>query len=350
MAKTVSIMENQQRFIDPKLLDIYLWLPTDDENIAEIIFSIPESCKKESIIIELRNDNKEIYVGIEGMPPFLSGTLFDQVKDLKKEFNDGLLRIKLQKVEKKGWDFIIKAPTETTNLMDPRSSFSLSQFFFAIANAEQEDPEKATEMMQLGNQYLKYAVACRYPDALVMAASITMSTDIEEKEKSAATLLSIAADEYDYPQAHFVLGLILVQNEDTVSSSIPHFESAFKGGIIDALNALGEIYSPEQVPHTKEEDAEKAVQCFEGVLKVQPDHAFALSNMARLLATGKGVKKDTAKAKDYLKKAMELNPEIEPFEIKEEEREGKQWIKAAAVATVVAGTAVAAVNLMKKRK
>ena len=344
-------------FIDPKLLDTYLWLPeNEDKESVTILFKAPESVDLNTIKYELKEDGDAIFVGIEGMQPFFAGTLFKKAKEITHTVQDGLIRLKIIKDEPVDWDQIIQAPLKESVVIDPKSAFVLSQYLFAVIEtmAQQEqhgekvDLESFQTIATTAHNYLKIAVAARYPDALINAASITLSSKSENKEKDAAILLTIAAEEYHLPNAHFLLGLILIQKDDTVMSSIPHFQAAYDGGILDALNALGEIYSPEQTPHIPNEDAKKAAEYFEEVLKVNPEHSFALMNMARLLAAGKGVEKNIAKAKEYQKKALELNPELESFEI--EEGDKKTWIAAGAATAVAAAAGVAAYNILKKHK
>ena len=344
-------------FIDPKLLDTYLWLPeNEDKESITILFKAPETVSLDSIKYELREDGDAIFVGIEGQQPFFAGTLFKKAKEISHSVEDGIIRLKIIKAEPQDWDQIIQAPLKESIVIDPKSAFVISQYLFAVIEgiAQQEKTGEKVDLEQFKNiattahNYLKIAVAARFPDALVNAASITLNSSSENKEKDAAILLTIAADEYNLPNAHFLLGLILIQKEDTVVSSIPHFQAAYDGGILDALNALGEIYSPEQTPHISDEDAKKAAEYFEEVLRVNPDHSFALMNMARLLATGKGVEKDIPKAKEYQKKALSINPELESFEI--EDGDKKAWIAAGAATAVAAAAGVAAYNILKKHK
>ena len=343
-------------FIDPKLSNCFLWLPGEDQpDRAIIIMPLPDFLKPESIKFELRQENEGIYIGVEGQPPFIAGTLFQKAKDILHEVKEGLLYITIMKAEPTEWSIIIKAPlNEEHGIIDPQSAFTLSQHFFSVIDmvssqeeaGQKVDLEQFKEMAQLAHGYLKVAVACRFSPALVYAASVTLNSTTENKEKDAAILLSLAADEYNNPQAHFLLGLLLVQKDETVLSAIPHFEAAYKAGMLDALNALGEIYSPEQVPRNSQENAQKAAECFETVIQQMPDHAFALMNMAKLLAKGLGVKKDIEKAKAYQKRALELNPELESFPIEESP---KKWIAAGAATAVAAAAGVAAYNLLKKK-
>ena len=83
------------------------------------------------------------------------------------------------------------------------------------------------------------------------------------------------------------------------------------------------------------------------MLDISPDYSYALMNLAKLYAVGKGCEKDIKKAKEYRDKALSLNPELETFEIKEES-EGS-WHIAAAATAVAAAAGIAAMNIMKKK-
>lgn len=331
-------------FIEPKLNDAYLWLPDDSPDHLDIIVAFPEEFDQSKLVIKLDNNNTEAYVGIETMPPIFCGCLFEEATKIEKLPGEaGTTIFRITKKAEGDWKYAIKAPTEQDGLIDPRSSFTLSQTFFVAAQDEELPDDKRAAIVELALGYLKIAVACRYSDALVYAAQMSMQ---EGSEDQVAILLGMAANDYGNAHAHFLLGLILTQNEKTVPDSIPHFEAALAGGIADAINALGEIYSPEQVPHYEHEDAEKAFHCFEEMLKLNPEHSYAMMNIAKLYAVGKGCEKDIEKAKQLRDKAKELNPELDSFEIKED---GSIWHIAAAATAVAAAAGIAAINIMKKK-
>jgi tetratricopeptide (TPR) repeat protein len=304
-----------------------------------ITVELPAKVDASSVAVELRCGDPTIVVGrLDRELPFLAGATSAPLSKFDRQVKDRELILTFTKESPGEWQRFITAPIPDSDfVIDPLSAFQIS--VHALGMAESPDfPEETQQMLsQEGLVYLTCAVASNFPPALVWHGINLAHTGTPDNLEHAARVFRIAS-EYGSAQADCLLGMLAVRRED-FTDAITHFRKGADAGDLMAQNCLGEIYSPFEGGVSGFEDPQKAFEIFSEILAHNPDHGFALYNLAQMYKNGNPVAKDVKRARELYAAAKKADPQVPDIAF-EEVAEG--WPKTAVVAVAVAGLAAGA--------
>lgn len=293
-----------QIHVSPYFLKTFEWTAEDAEDHFDVTFSFPDDFNVDLMKVELTSNNKCVYIGVTSQPPFFAGSFYNRITKYTKVTSKGQIIHRFTKETPEKWPIMLSDPTVDSNLMDPKSLF-LSYLYNQSLVEQLSDDETKQMLLNLALSRLEEAAKYYYPPAICEYAKILLSQNNPQLSLMAKQFLSIGARVFNDPPSTFMAGLVDAQMGN-ISEAIEEFKAAAQSGIVDALNALGEIYSPLQEPRNQFEDAEAAVELFNQVLKIDPNHFFAMYNLCKMYAAGCGVKRDMEKAKSLKEKCAEI--------------------------------------------
>ena len=298
--------------IEPIYKDIYNWKFEDNEEEAYISFTYPVTFNPDCIEIHLSENKQSIIVSPPSKVPILCGKLFKPIIEAKGIYADSKYVISLTKKDREMWPFPIATFHEEVSIIDPKSAVFCYEMMMSSNAAA--DPQAS----QIALSLLQSAANVNYLPALLILGGILL--DVQGREQNGFILLKQAADLYNDPQACFQVGLILVVGKVEAENGIGYIKRAASQDYKPAYFLLGQIYSPVGPFDYSNKDAEKALEYFNHITEEDKIPAV-YRELANLYESGKGVTKDSEKAKMYREKAETMSKQIEEEQMKQQKEE-----------------------------
>jgi tetratricopeptide (TPR) repeat protein len=298
----------------PSHVCLYQWTLVQTPSAFVITVELPFEVDASSIVVELQSGDPTIVIGrLASELPFLAGATSAPLSTLDRDVKDRELILTFTKESPGEWQrFITAAIPDSDFVIDPQSAFAISVHALGMAESPDFDEETQQFLSQQGLLFLTAAVAANFPPALLWHATNLTHAESPEARDRAASVLRIAS-EYGCPQADCLLGMLAVRRKD-FAEAIAHFTKGADAGDLSAQNCLGEIYSPFEDAVSGFEDPRKAFEIFTEILGHNPEHGFALYNLAQLYRNGAGVGKDVERAKELYAAAKRANPQVPDIE------------------------------------
>lgn len=285
--------------INPKYQFMYIWDFMQRKTMINVGIRCPEDFDASQIKAELSEDKSSIRVFIPQEPPLIAGKLYKQATGIatKAQKNTFILAISTNSEEQ--WPTICIGPHVETQQIDPLTAFSIYKI-----NSQAKDPK----IIKIGMDFLMHAISLGFFPALLSGYDIFHNGDAES-QKNADEYLRIAAEKYNSHQAHFQIGLNIIDKNGSIEEALMHFENAAKQGNIYAKSFVGFILSPASDFAYQKKDPKRASLLFEEVLNKEDDPT-TMHEYAKLLYEGIGIEKNEKRALELQAKATKLVPGV----------------------------------------
>ena len=312
--------------INPKYQFMYIWDFMQRNTMINVGIRGPDDFDASQIKAELSEDKSSIRVFIPEEPPLIAGKLFKPATGIatKAQKNTFILAISTNSDEP--WPSICIGPHIETKQIDPLTAFSIFK-----VNSEAKDPK----IVKIGMEFLMHAISLGFFPALLAGYDI-YHNGTAENQKNAEEYLKIAAEKYNSHQAHFQIGLNIIDKNGSIEEALKHFEVSAKQGNIYAKSFVGFILSPLSDFVYANKDPKRASLLFEEVLSKDNDPT-TMHEYAKLLYEGVGIEKNEKRALELQAKAKKLVPgvpdlkkiekKVEETQKPKEKEEAKKEIK-----------------------
>ena len=152
-----------------------------------------------------------------------------------------------------------------------------------------------------------------FSHSLCNLAELYYSSGIPEKREESRKMFGIAIDYYKFPIAMLSYAELLLHESSLRSKyALSLYRKAIDSGFERAHVYLGRALSPLSDVKNTFKDVKEAVKELEIGLK--QENPIAYHELAKLYYEGVGVEKDIVKANELQKKALALNPRIDPLD------------------------------------
>lgn len=293
-------MSSTKKVIKPKYLYGYIYdVDLSNNECVVVKIKIPDDVTRDDIDVKFGKTNYAVVVSIKGEIPFLSGVCFEQVKEFKYKFSQGLITLTFFKENPSiEWPFVIKAPISSKKNLDPYSALNLALQCF-MAGDEQH-----------GQFFLTYSAECMFPPAIIQYATFLVQSRVS-CDPLIPNLFK-CVDEYNFAPAGTMIGNLSIIGQISFDTAYPYVKkSATELNDPNAKFLYACFLSPLETPHGRFEDGDEAYKILEEIEKENP---LARFGFARLIRAGIGCEKDEAKANALLDSARKENKEIPTFE------------------------------------
>jgi len=298
--------------IDPLISQLYFWEAVDFSNHIDIHILLPNNFHSETLKTDII-DNQYIICSLPNSPPIVAGKLFDDIKKVNTYVENGsTFVISMEKVRQSQWGIIVVGPMRNDNIIDPQSAYVLGKLTIDSINNNSVPQDQIQEQYTNANALMNLSASTKFPPALLYLYDCINGQDPELSMR----FLEIAAIEYHYPGAILRLAFLSFQKND-MDKALHFFQEAYNYGIIEGLNGVGEILSPLSGIEYHSKDPFKAFNCFKECIEKAEGFAYPHLNISKMYAYGIGTGKNIEKAIYHRNRALELNSEIESFEIDE---------------------------------
>ena len=307
--------------INPEEIFLYDYTLLDGEDFIDVKLRVPPFFDVNSIKIEIKEDKKSIRIKSEERVSFVCGTMYGEIESHTESFENGLLTFHLIKKEKGLWPiFIVTNDTQTLEI-DPKSAFILFNQF-------QKSPNKEGEDQQVIMQYLAYSARVGFiPSVRIYGKSLAMRS---ETLSEGIMMLTLGMQMYHDAECQYILAHVYSQIPSKKGKALELMEGAANAGMVDAMVACGEFYSPLSNLTYDKKDVNKAIEWFNKGLEHE-NNWVALYELAKLHFYGVGFPQDHKLGRELYKKAKIIHPTCPPLEVDEngneintEEAENKQ--------------------------
>jgi hypothetical protein len=304
---------------------------------VDVIFHFSPTFNPDSINLELTSGKDAISMTIPDAPPLVHGMLAAPLQRLSGRSVSGTsLTFTFKKARPADWPFLITGPHPQTGRLDPQSGFVMFQ-----SSMQQDGWNEASQ------HWLEMSGSAGYCPALLAGWDLFQRS--QETAPKAIEWLRIAATAYDNPEACFLLGMVLMSNQNCVAVAFDFLQRAANAGIVHAWARLAQLLSPLSDYEFEAKDAEQAVALLENVRRRTPNDPVMCYELSKLYFNGVGVEKNEALARELdqiARKELQDLPELKVMEITPKEEPPKKdegsTLGTAAVVAIAVGAVVAA--------
>ena len=234
-------------FIKPERYPTYDYtLESQKEKV--VMVSIVTKCKEEDLILNLDIDNNRVYFAFKDtdMLPFLSGKFTEKAisGEINKVYENGeLAGINLRLEFEKDIHVLINEPFDERYFYDPKSAFIIADYSkLVLEHHTDQQSQEAKDIYTFLVSCLNYAIAVRYPDAIMYSYFTHISLGLHDK---ASQLLDMVL-EYNHPIAFFYKA-VQCSNDKDYKSAEKYFIKSLEHGCVKGMLDLPKFIVPSKI-------------------------------------------------------------------------------------------------------